>query len=67
MKKGLLRTQLTKEKAELKRIQTEKEAILKGILNNDHQYHTASESFTTQFSKVNDHTSHIDKNGLEMV
>jgi hypothetical protein len=36
MKKELLRTQLIKEKAELKRIQAEKEVILKGILDSGH-------------------------------
>jgi uncharacterized protein with von Willebrand factor type A (vWA) domain len=36
MKKELLRTQLVKEKAELERIQAEKEVILKGILDSGH-------------------------------
>jgi hypothetical protein len=36
MKKELLRTQLTKEKAELERIQAEKEVILKDILDSGH-------------------------------
>ena len=36
IKKELLRTQLVKEKAELERIQAEKEVILKGILDSSH-------------------------------
>ena len=36
MKKELLRTQLIKEKAELERIQAEKEVILKDILDSGH-------------------------------
>ena len=70
MKKELLRTQLVKEKAELERIQAEKEVILKGILDSGHQYHTASESFPALFNRVNDltvHTGQTDKDGLEMV
>jgi hypothetical protein len=36
MKKELLRTQLVKKKAELERIQAEKEVILKGILDSSY-------------------------------